>query len=216
MLDEKTKAMIREALNDEYKTRAFYQLVIKTFGPVRPFINIVLAEDTHAKALEALCARYGIPLPADEWDRTLQPPASVLEACRAGVEGEVENIAMYDRFLKSTEISDIRSLFQRLQARSRMLISPRSNAVWHEVRQRGMCGVKARLLPEGEELMPVRHDSEVEGGSRDVIAQKRWRDVCRHQNAAVRESASTVGRGDRRHAGRTGSKWLLHRTIFNR
>ncbi len=119
MLDEKTKTMILEALNDEYKARAFYRLVIKRFGPIQPFANIVEAEDTHARALERLCERYGIPLPVDEWDRTLQPPASVLEACRAGVEGEIENIAMYDRFLKSTEISDIRGLFQRLQARSR-------------------------------------------------------------------------------------------------
>lgn len=119
MLDEKTKAMLLEALNDEYKARAFYRLVLKTFGPIQPFVNIVEAEDTHARALERLCERYGIPLPVDEWDRTLQPPASVLEACRAAVEGEIENIAMYDRFLKSTEMSDIRALFQRLQARSR-------------------------------------------------------------------------------------------------
>lgn len=119
MLDEKTKTMILEALNDEYKARAFYRLVIKTFGPIQPFVNIIEAEDTHARALERLCERYGIPLPVDEWNRTLQPPASVLEACRAGVEGEIENIAMYDRFLKSTEIPDIRALFQRLQARSR-------------------------------------------------------------------------------------------------
>jgi len=119
MLDEKTKAMILEALNDEYKARAFYRLVIKTFGLIQPFVNIVEAEDTHARALERLCERYGIPLPVDEWDRTLQPPASVLEACRAGVEGEIENIAMYDRFLKDTDIPDIRALFQRLQARSR-------------------------------------------------------------------------------------------------
>jgi hypothetical protein len=111
--------MVLEALNDEYKARAFYRMVINTFGPIRPFVNIVEAEDTHARALERLCERYGIPLPADDWDRTLQPPASVPEACRAGVEGEIENIAMYDRFLKSTEIPDIRSLFQRLQARSR-------------------------------------------------------------------------------------------------
>jgi len=40
MLDEKTKGMILEALHDEYKARAFYRLVIKTFGPVRPFIII--------------------------------------------------------------------------------------------------------------------------------------------------------------------------------
>jgi hypothetical protein len=119
MLDEKTKTMILEALNDEYKARAFYRLVIKTFGPVQPFVNTVEAEDTHARALEGLCARYGIPLPVDDWDRALQPPASVLEACQTGVEGEIENIAMYDRFLKSTEIPDIRALFQRLQARSR-------------------------------------------------------------------------------------------------
>lgn len=119
MLDEKTKAMILDALEDEYKARAFYRLVIKTFGPIQPFVNIVEAEKTHARALERLCARYGIPLPVDEWDRTLQPPASVLEACRAGVEGEIENMAMYDRFLKDIESPDIRALFQRLQARSR-------------------------------------------------------------------------------------------------
>jgi len=119
MIDEKIKAMILEALTDEYKARAFYRLVIKVFGPVRPFINIVEAEDTHARALEALCARYGIPIPSDDWETKLQPPASILEACSAGVEGEIENIAMYDRFLKEATIPDIRALFQRLQARSR-------------------------------------------------------------------------------------------------
>jgi hypothetical protein len=119
MLDEKTKGMILEALNDEYKAHAFYRLVVKTFGPVRPFINIVEAEDTHARSLERLCTQYGIPLPADEWQAKLQPPSSVLEACRAGVEGEHENIAMYDRFLRETDLPDIRALFQRLQARSR-------------------------------------------------------------------------------------------------
>jgi histidinol-phosphate aminotransferase len=119
MIDQKTKGMVLEALNDEYKARALYRLVIKTFGPVRPFINIVEAEDTHARALEALCARYGIPLPADDWEAKLQPPSSILEACRAGVAGEVENIAMYDRFLRETDLPDVRSMFQRLQARSR-------------------------------------------------------------------------------------------------
>jgi rubrerythrin len=119
MLDAKTKAMILEALNDEYKARAFYRLVIKTFGPIQPFVNIVEAEDTHARALERLCERYGIPLLADKWDRTLRPPASVLEACRAGIEGEIENIAMYDRFLHGTKEPEVQALFQQLQARSR-------------------------------------------------------------------------------------------------
>lgn len=119
MIDNTTKDMILEALNDEYKARAFYRLVIKTFGRVRPFINIVEAEHTHARAVEALCARYGIPLPNDDWDTKLEPPSSILDACRAGVEGELENIAMYDRFLRETEEPEVRHLFQRLQARSR-------------------------------------------------------------------------------------------------
>jgi hypothetical protein len=119
MIDEKTKGMLLEALNDEYKARAFYGLVIKVFGPVRPFINIVEAEDIHARALEALCAGYGIPLPSDKWEGKLQRPSSILDACRAGVDSEIETIAMYDRFLRETDLSDVRSMFQRLQARSR-------------------------------------------------------------------------------------------------
>ena len=119
MMDEKTKAMILEALNDEYRARAFYRLVIRRFGPIQLFVNTVEAEDTYARALEGLCTRYGIPLPADDWDCALRPPLSVLEACHAGVEEEIGNIAKYDWFLKSTEIPDIRALFQRLQAWSR-------------------------------------------------------------------------------------------------
>ncbi|GKS60133.1 hypothetical protein YTPLAS18_36600 [Nitrospira sp.] len=60
MLDKKNTAMVLEALHDEYKARALYRLVIKAFGPVRPFVNIVEAEGRHAQALEALCAREGI------------------------------------------------------------------------------------------------------------------------------------------------------------
>ncbi|MDE3019576.1 MAG: DUF2202 domain-containing protein [Nitrospirota bacterium] len=119
MLDDKTTAMVLEALDDEYKARAFYRLVIKTFGEVRPFINVVQAEDTHAGAIEALCARHAIPLPPDNWAKTLEPPSSLLEACRAGVQGELDNIAMYDRFLRETKAPDVRAVFLRLQHASR-------------------------------------------------------------------------------------------------
>ena len=35
--------IVDEALMDEYKARNSYQKIIETFGPVRPFINIVEA-----------------------------------------------------------------------------------------------------------------------------------------------------------------------------
>ncbi|GJL70554.1 MAG: hypothetical protein NPIRA06_31890 [Nitrospirales bacterium] len=119
MLDDNTKKMILDALIDEYKSRAFYRLVINTFGEVRPFINIVEAEETHARALENLCGHFSIPLPKDDWEGKLEPPSSVLEACQAGIQGEQDNIAMYDRFLRQTKVPEVLTLFQRLQAASR-------------------------------------------------------------------------------------------------
>ena len=119
MLDDNTKAMVLEALIDEYKSRASYRLVLNTFGEIRPFSNIVEAEDTHARALEILCGHFGIPLPSDDWEEKLEPPSSVLEACRAGIQGEHENIAMYDRFLRQTKVPEVLALFQQLQAASR-------------------------------------------------------------------------------------------------
>lgn len=119
MLDANTKAMVLEALMDEYKSRAFYRLVLNTFGEIRPFSNIVNAEETHARALELLCGHFGIPLPKDDWEKRLEPPSSILEACQAGVQGEHDNIAMYDRFLRQTKVPEVLTLFQRLQTASR-------------------------------------------------------------------------------------------------
>lgn len=119
MLDDNTKAMVLEALMDEYKARASYRLVLNTFGEIRPFSNIVNAEETHARALELLCGHFGIPLPKDDWEGKIAPPSSVLEACRAGIQAEHDNIAMYDRFLRQTKVPEVLTLFQRLQAASR-------------------------------------------------------------------------------------------------
>lgn len=42
-----TQAAMIDAIKDEYQARAFYSAVIEKFGPVRPFTNIVQAEDRH-------------------------------------------------------------------------------------------------------------------------------------------------------------------------
>lgn len=58
--DAKTIEALREALDDAYKARATYRKVIEGFGPVRPFVNIVEAEDRHARALITLFSRFGV------------------------------------------------------------------------------------------------------------------------------------------------------------
>lgn len=54
-----------EALDDEYRSLATYNLVIADFGEVRSFINIRSAKARHIEALSALFARHGVPMPAN-------------------------------------------------------------------------------------------------------------------------------------------------------
>lgn len=108
-----------EALNDEYKARATYRYVIDRFGPIRPFVNIVEAESRHIEALIPLFHRYGIPVPTDNWEQRIVKPDSIKDACRLGVEAEIENAEMYDRLLKATEgYPDIQRVMLNLQRAS--------------------------------------------------------------------------------------------------
>ena len=63
MTDRRTIEALSEALDDEYKARATYRKVIECFGPVRPFVNIVEAEDRHVAALLAQFRRLGATPP---------------------------------------------------------------------------------------------------------------------------------------------------------
>ena len=57
-----------DALDDEYKSRETYAQVIRDFGEVRPFINIVEVEARHIEALLAPFKRYGIAAPENIWE----------------------------------------------------------------------------------------------------------------------------------------------------
>jgi len=116
--DPRTIEVLREALEDEYKARATYRKVIEAFGPVRPFVNIVDAEDRHAKALLALFARFGVEPPADTWLERVAAPRTLIEACRAGVEAEIKNQAMYERLLPQLSDRSVLAVMRRLQRAS--------------------------------------------------------------------------------------------------
>jgi hypothetical protein len=50
-LDDTERQALEDALDDEYKSHATYDQVIRDFGSVRPFINIVEAEAKHIVSL---------------------------------------------------------------------------------------------------------------------------------------------------------------------
>jgi hypothetical protein len=111
--------VLTEAINDEYKARATYRKVINKFGEIRPFINIVEAEGRHIEALLPLFSKYDISVPEDNWDSRIATPESILDACRAGVEAEIENAEMYNRLLEVTEdYPDVQRVLIQLQRAS--------------------------------------------------------------------------------------------------
>jgi hypothetical protein len=106
------------ALDDEYKARAVYAQVLADFGVVRPFANIVEAEQRHIDALVRLFDRYGVDVPIDPWPGRVPRYGSLSEACRAGVDAEIDNAALYDRLLTSTTRGDVLETYRDLQRAS--------------------------------------------------------------------------------------------------
>lgn len=115
MTDQGTVAALCEALDDEYRARATYRRIVETFGPVRPFVNIVAAEGRHAEALLAQFRRLGIAPPPDTWAGRVATPATLAEACAAAVQAEIENAAMYDRLLAQIVDPQVQDVMMRLK-----------------------------------------------------------------------------------------------------
>lgn len=114
-MNEQTVAALNEALQDEFKARAIYNKVIETFGPIRPFINIVEAEGRHASALLRQFERLGLKPPKDEWAGRVEAPASIAIACEEAVAAEIENAEMYDRLLAVVDDPTVRDVLLNLQ-----------------------------------------------------------------------------------------------------
>lgn len=129
-----------EALDDEYKARAAYRAIIAKFGPILPFANIVQSEQRHADALLRLLAMRGWQPPADRWDGQIVAPDTVAEACRMGVEAEIENVALYDRLFVMTEDEEVLTVFSALRWASQECHLPAFQRCLNGEQRNGGCG----------------------------------------------------------------------------
>ncbi|MBD2328678.1 MAG: DUF2202 domain-containing protein [Alkalinema sp. CACIAM 70d] len=115
-LDAKTHQAMIDAINDEFHARAFYTAVIQKFGTLRPFSNIVQAENRHVQHWETLFQRYGIPIPQDTFADRVDAPQTLRQACQMGIDAEIANIKLYDNFLNFVQQTDLRDLFTQLRS----------------------------------------------------------------------------------------------------
>lgn len=117
-LTESEIQAIQAAIDDEYKARETYLRVIETFGWVNPFANIQRAEANHIQALIAIFEQYNIPVPENKWVGLVPSYASIQEACAAGEQAEIDNVAIYDRLFPMVQNPQIITVFQGLQRAS--------------------------------------------------------------------------------------------------
>ncbi len=123
-LDSATGLTVEEMLNyaiqDEYLARAEYELIIQEYGNIRPFSRIILAEERHILWVIDALNEYEFAVPEDESKDHVVLPTSIKTALETGVKAEIDNIAMYDKFLAQPNLpATIRTLFLKLQNGSR-------------------------------------------------------------------------------------------------
>lgn len=114
--------MLTYAIEDEYLARAEYEAIMARHGTVRPFSNIIRAEEQHAAWLVDLFRAHGLAVPADTAKDKVVVPRDMKSALEAGVKAEIDNIAMYEAFLGGAAAqplpADVRAVFERLKRAS--------------------------------------------------------------------------------------------------
>lgn len=111
--------MLTYAIQDEYSAKAEYAAIMEAFDVSRPFSNILQAEQYHIELLTPLFAAYGYTVPEDNAADHAVIPATLEETYQIGVDAEIANIEMYQKFLAQNDLSDdVRVAFNELMSAS--------------------------------------------------------------------------------------------------
>jgi len=107
--------MIKYAIEDEIFAKSEYEKIMTTFNIDRPFSNIKNAEETHISMLQPLIEKYSVKY--ESLDKNyLVIPKTLKETFEIGVQAEIDNIAMYNKFLKDEKLpDDVKQVFTYLR-----------------------------------------------------------------------------------------------------
>ncbi len=103
--------MLNYAIEDEYLARAEYELIMEEYDIERPFSNIKRAEERHIEILKPLFEEYGFEIPEDVASEYVIIPDSLEEIFEIGIQAEIDNIAMYEKFLETDLPEDVERVF---------------------------------------------------------------------------------------------------------
>lgn len=117
-VDEKTADALRAAITDERRVQEYYRNVIGRYGPVRPFSNIVNAEERHEAIVADLMRRHSVSDTGYQPNDVPAVPPSLAESRQVAAQLERENAALYERLLEKVTEPDIRAAFTNLRMAS--------------------------------------------------------------------------------------------------
>ena len=111
--------MLEFAIEDEYLARSEYLSVLDSFGQIRPFVNIVRAEERHIDLLIPLFVDRGWDVPVDNSRDKIVGMDTLAAAFVQAQAIETDNIAMYEHFLQQDNLpEDVQFVFSRLLSAS--------------------------------------------------------------------------------------------------
>ena len=109
---------IRDALDaaytDEFTAYSRYKSVVTQFGPVRPFNNLLNAEERHLAILGQQYTQFGWNVPVRDI-RPLRTFTSIQNACDVSVIEERKNVDLYDRLLLEVTNPSLQDVFLYLR-----------------------------------------------------------------------------------------------------
>ena len=111
------ETMLLNALHEERLAAATYQAIVDKFGEVKPFTNILEAEEQHISAVENLLKVNGIEIPTN--DVTATAPQTLEESYALAISVEKEDIALYEEMYPNLSDSMIKAVFTRLSNASK-------------------------------------------------------------------------------------------------
>jgi hypothetical protein len=110
--------MLTYAIQDEYLAQAEYAAIMEEYGQVSPFNNIIKAEESHISSLVVLFDDYDFAVPINDASDRVVLPDALEDSYGIGIEAEILNIEMYEKFLEQDLPDDVRVVFEELLAGS--------------------------------------------------------------------------------------------------
>lgn len=102
-------------IDDERRTGAEYERIVRDHGRVAPFDAFASAERAHVEFIAYLYRDRSLPVPQNRWNPdNVRAYRSVAEACAAGYRNAMRTAELYDRYLEgATPLpDDVRRVFR--------------------------------------------------------------------------------------------------------